>query len=102
MLGVGVANRRNMPSMTRGRQPVTNDGGNRAPALTVSAVVRAGFTRDQQNDLEFLRYRLFEGTIKPGISTRQVGVVKVDADVRNEAAAFDATVPMAIEIMRNG
>ncbi len=102
MLGVGIANRRNMPCMTRSRQPVAHDGGNRTPALTASAIMRAGFTGDQQNDLEFLRYRLFEGAIEPGISTRQVGIMKVDANVRNEAAAMNTAVPMAVEIMRNG
>ena len=77
MFGVSVANRRNIPRVTRGRQPVAHDGGNRAPALTASAVMRAGFTGDQQNDLELLRYRLFQRTIEPVKTALKDAGVKV-------------------------
>ena len=88
--------------MARSRQPVADEGGNGTPALATGAVVGAGFAGHEQDDFEFLRNRLFERTVEPGIGARQVGVVQVDADVGNKAAALDSAVPVAVEVILPG
>lgn len=99
MSWMGITHRRNLAGMARSRQPVAHDCGNCTPSFSTCAVVRAGFACDQQDDLQFLGYRLFQRAIQTRIGAGQAGIMQVDADIGNDAAPVDTPVPMSIKIM---
>ena len=99
MSRMGITDRRNLAGMARSRQPVAHNCGDCAPSLPTRAVMRAGLAGDQQDDLQFLGYRLFQRAIQTRIGMGQAGVMQIDADIGNDAAPVDTPVPMSIKIL---
>ena len=97
MSGMRVTNRRYVPRMARGGQPVPNYRSDCSPALATGSVMRTGLAGNQQDNFQFLRNRLFESTVEAGICARKAAIMEVDADVGHDATPVDTAVPVAVE-----